>query len=192
MTTSSKENESVSSTATTIAGGSSGNVTRWNTRRGDAPRSAAASSSEIGSVASRAWITTVAYAELNTTCPITIAVTPSSKCSRRTRMKSAGRQHHLGQDDAHVGGRVQRPPRPHAGVARPEAGRHRDRHRDQAGRDRDLGAGDEVGADALVAQGLGVPLGGEAAPAHQELVGVDRVDHHDHDRQVQEARTPAP
>ena len=41
VTTSSKLNESVSRTATRMAGASSGNVTRWNTRRGDAPRSVA-------------------------------------------------------------------------------------------------------------------------------------------------------
>ena len=58
------------------AGRISGSVTRRNTRQGVAPRSAAACSRVSESVAMRAWMTIVAYAELNTTWPMTIVATP--------------------------------------------------------------------------------------------------------------------
>ena len=56
--TSSNEKLTASSAATSTAGISSGNVTRRNTRQRLAPRSAAASSSDSPSVATRAWMIT--------------------------------------------------------------------------------------------------------------------------------------
>ncbi len=86
--TSSSEKVRHRSAETTTAGMSSGSVTRRNTRQRLAPRSAAASSSVTLIVEKRACMMIVAYAELNTTWPTTIAPTPSPIPSSLNRRNS--------------------------------------------------------------------------------------------------------